>query len=125
MIRRGLPLLLAANLLAGAASADSVDERSLEVTATAYNSHPRQTDDDPGGAGADRSDKFLQRPVLQRRAAAGDGRAPSSGLRSADGCRAGATPCPTSPAPTRRNAAQVRATGRVSDTHTDWPGIDS
>ena len=45
--RRALPLLL---LLAGAAvpaAADSVDEQSLEVTATAYNSVPTQTDGEP------------------------------------------------------------------------------
>ena len=45
--RRALALLL---LLAGAAvpaAADSVDEQSLEVTATAYNSVPTQTDGEP------------------------------------------------------------------------------
>lgn len=47
MIRRGLPPLLAALLLAGSAGGDALDEQSLEVTATAYNSHPSQTDGDP------------------------------------------------------------------------------
>jgi len=47
MIRRTLALLLVVAGAAGTARADSVDEQSLEVTATAYNSHASQTDGDP------------------------------------------------------------------------------
>lgn len=43
----GLALLLAGVVVAAPASTDSLDERTLEVTATAYNSHPAQTDGDP------------------------------------------------------------------------------
>lgn len=47
MIRRSVHAALLASALAAVASADSVEERTLEVTATAYNSLPSQTDGDP------------------------------------------------------------------------------
>ena len=47
MIRPGLSGLLTAVLLAGSAWGDTLEKNSLEVTATAFNSHPSQTDDDP------------------------------------------------------------------------------
>jgi len=47
VIRRSVHAALLASALAAVASADSVEERTLEVTATAYNSLPSQTDGDP------------------------------------------------------------------------------
>jgi 3D (Asp-Asp-Asp) domain-containing protein len=56
MIRTGLSGLLAALLLPGSAGGDTLEKQSvddssdkisLEVTATAFNSHPSQTDGDP------------------------------------------------------------------------------
>jgi 3D (Asp-Asp-Asp) domain-containing protein len=47
VIRRGVSAWLLATALAAVANADSVEERTLEVTATAYNSLPGQTDGDP------------------------------------------------------------------------------
>ena len=47
MIRCGIAALLVVTAVAAAASGDSGEERTLEVTATAYNSHPSQTDGDP------------------------------------------------------------------------------
>lgn len=48
MIRHRIAVVLAMTVLAGIARGDSVEgDLSLEVTATAYNSHPSQTDGDP------------------------------------------------------------------------------
>jgi len=48
MIRQRFAALLAITVLAGIARGDSVEgDLSLQVSATAYNSHPSQTDGDP------------------------------------------------------------------------------
>ena len=47
MSLRSLGILAATLATALSASADSIEKRSLEVTATAYNSVPSQTDGDP------------------------------------------------------------------------------